>query len=179
MKKTIKVDLPDNILVGLTPHELHAPLGRAEDAHKATLAALDARRSELAAAEHAVTTLPAAITAGIAPAAALAAAMIARDAAALLVPSAELAAAEAGDRVEVEKARAKTALEAEVRRRQKQLVELAHEIAPALAEIARLDIALSRTLDKHNYGSKALDWPCSPKSAFAQRGRALSRGTPK
>ena len=173
MKIKLNTTLPtvEEITRGLTPHDVHPPLASAEKNVADRERDLEQRRKELAALERRVEQLPADIQAGRAPTGELIEAMRKRDAAAMLVAPAEKAVTAARDKLEAERRIAKGLVVQEFLRREAPLVAAAAELAPVLAEINRLAIALSKT--RGDGGVLALGWPDSLQTQMERAAQGL------
>lgn len=176
MKKTIKIELPTaaELVAGLDLRHLHEPLTRAELAAGEAERKCTRVRSDLAALERDVATLPARIQAGEVAAGALVEGLRERDAAALLIGPAEIALAKARAGVTAEEGRARQALDAEVARRREVLEKTAAEIAPVLEELRELSLSLSKVLDRDAVGFPAVSWPCDLSCDLRSRAWARS-----
>jgi hypothetical protein len=174
----IKIELPttDQLLHGLSPHEVHPPLVAARAAVVAAEHALGRKRAELADHEKTVAALPDRIQRGDLRTDVLTNGLRARDAAALVIGPAEAALAKARERLPVEERAAKQALEREVHRRLEQLERTAAELAPVLTTLNELSRALALVLAPTAIGGfPSVDWPCATSCGVNIRGVLLSQ----
>jgi multidrug resistance efflux pump len=153
-KMKLHITLPDrdDLVAGLSTHELHPALARAEEELAGAERDLEAARAELKRLEGEVASLPGRIRSGVAPASALAETILARDAQAVSLPDFELAVAEARDHVKVEQRRARDAFNAEAAKRRAILEKAIAELNPALEEIRALEWTLGLAIDPRAIG---------------------------
>lgn len=171
--KKISIELPTKIAEGLTTRDLHPSLARSQQTASDVEQALERARRDLAERERVVASLPERITRGEVKASALTDALRDRDAAALLIPPAEVALAKARERVSAEEKNASRALEREIERRHHVLVKAAAEIAPILEELASMATALTQA-ESPTAIPCSPEWPCSP--ACDAHHRVMQRG---
>jgi hypothetical protein len=167
-------DLPSlaQLLAGLDPDSCHPDLPRARVAADVAAQTLDRRRAELADRERDVAALPPAIARGERKADALRGALVARDAAALLVAPAEQVLAKARVRVDAEERNAAAALDREFYKRASMLEVAVAEVVPVLVEIIKLASALGAA--RGGGAALALDWPSSPMAEMQRRQASMA-----
>ncbi len=160
MRMKLVIDLPsrDELVRGLTLHEVHPALGRTEAAVIEAERDLGAAREVLAGLERRVAALPAKVHSGAASPSDLKSALLDRETAALRIGPFEGDLAAARARVAVEQTRAQGALEAAVVRRCQVLGRIAAEVAPVLSELRALESVLAHAVGAVGLG---IAWPMS------------------
>lgn len=153
--------------------KVYPPLAKAQRATEKAERKLADCQAKLTALEKEVIALPARIQRGDAPSKRLMEAMRDRDAVAMMIEPAER---EVRERKEQETAAHERALKArddEIDKRIAVLVKAAETLAPYLARINELELALVQVEDPRNacHRSHAVDWPISNSAELAERHR--------